>query len=182
MWASRSKWPNHPHQADRHQQGAPLSHNLPPQGEAGGRVRQTHFRSPSPAPSSTSSLQQHAPPPPYAPQGRKNGEGGEETGQGGKGRTKGGNRTGQTALAENSAERRRRRRKGKRERIIVVEAPVRPADAHPSEHKSVLESANPTWTRSAHLDAPGQRHGQQPVSGTADPRSSQTGQVIQGLR
>ena len=32
------------------------------------------------------------------------------------------------------------------------------------------------------LDAPGQRHGQQPISGTADPRSSQTGQVIQGLR
>ena len=29
---------------------------------------------------------------------------------------------------------------------------------------------------------PGQRHGQQPVSGTADPRSSQTGQVIRGLR
>ena len=28
----------------------------------------------------------------------------------------------------------------------------------------------------------GQRHGQQPVSGTADPRSSPTGQVIRGLR
>ena len=31
------------------------------------------------------------------------------------------------------------------------------------------QSANPAWTRSVHLDAPGQRHGQQPVSGTADP-------------
>ena len=40
-------------------------------------------QSPSPAPSSTPSLQQHAPPPPpNAPQGRKNGEGGEETAQG----------------------------------------------------------------------------------------------------
>ena len=29
--------------------------------------------------------------------------------------------------------------------------------------------ANSAWTRSVHLDAPGQRHGQQPVSGTADP-------------
>ena len=29
--------------------------------------------------------------------------------------------------------------------------------------------------------APGQWHGQQPVSGTADPRSSQTGQVIRGF-
>ena len=57
-------------------------------------------------------------PPPYSnthprhpmPQ---NGEGGEETGLGGKGRTKEGDRTGQTALAENGAERRRRTRKGK---------------------------------------------------------------------
>ena len=40
----------------------------------------------------------------------------------------------------------------------------------------------PAWTRRVHLDAPGHRHGQQPVSGTANPRSSQTGQVIRGLR
>ena len=33
-----------------------------------------------------------------------------------------------------------------------------------------------------HVDAPGQRHGQKPVSGMANPRSSQTGQVIRGLR
>ena len=63
--------------------------------------------------------------------------------------------------------------KEKRERIIVVvRSPCQenyPADAHPSVLKSVLESANPAWTRSVHLDAPGQRHGQQPVSGTADP-------------
>ena len=56
--------------------------------------------------------------------------------------------------------------------ISVVRSPCQenyPADAHPSAHKSVLESANPAWTRSVHLDAPGQRHGQQRVSGTADP-------------
>ena len=55
---------------------------------------------------------------------------------------------------------------------MVVRSPCQenyPADAHPSTLKSVLESANPTWTRSVHVDAPGQRHGQQPVSGTADP-------------
>ena len=61
----------------------------------------------------------------------------------------------------------------KRERIIVVvRSPCQenyPADAHTSAHKSVLELANPAWTWSVHLDAPGQRHGQQPVSGTADP-------------
>ena len=62
--------------------------------------------------------------------------------------------------------------KDKRERIIVVvKSPCQenyPADAHPSAHKSVLESANPAWTRSVHLDAPGQPHGQQLVSRTAD--------------
>ena len=54
--------------------------------------------------------------------------------------------------------------KEKRERIIVVvRSPCQenyPADAHPSALKSVLESANPAWTWSVHLDAPGQRHGQ----------------------
>ena len=44
-----------------------------------------------------------------------------------------------------------------------------PADAHPSSHKAALESTNPAWARSGHVDAPGQRHRQQPVSGTADP-------------
>ena len=61
----------------------------------------------------------------------------------------------------------------KRDRIIVVvRSPCQekdPADAHTSAHKSMLESANPAGTRSVHLDAPGQWHGQQPVSGRADP-------------
>ena len=55
---------------------------------------------------------------------------------------------------------------------MVVRSPCQenhPADAHLSAHKSVLESANPAWTWSVHLDAPGQRHGHWPVSGTADP-------------
>ena len=68
------------------------------------------------------------------------------------------------------------RTKGK-ESLWLLEAHVKknilenyPADAHPSTHKSVLVSANPAWTRSVHLDAPGQWHGQQPaVSGIADP-------------
>ena len=56
--------------------------------------------------------------------------------------------------------------KYKRERIIVGgRSPCQdnyPADAHSGAHKSVLESANPVWTWGVHLDAPGQRHGQQP--------------------
>ena len=54
--------------------------------------------------------------------------------------------------------------KDKRQRIIVVvRSPCQEhysADAHPSAHKSVLESANPRI--GVHLDAPGQRYGQQP--------------------
>ena len=45
-------------------------------------------------------------------------------------------------------------------------ASVNHQDPPPPPLKSVLESANPAWTRSVHLDAPGQQHGQQPVSGT----------------
>ena len=52
-----------------------------------------------------------------------------------------------------------------KESLWLLEAPVR---------KMVLQMQycsrqTPAWTQSVHLDAPGQRHGQQPVSGTADP-------------
>ena len=74
--------------------------------------------------------------------------------------------------------------KDKRERSIVVVRSLRqendPADAHPSAHKSVLESANPrmdsecasgcTWS-TAQATAP---------LWDSRPRSSQAGQVIQG--
>ena len=38
---------------------------------------------------------------------------------------------------------------------MVVRSPYQenyPADAHPNAHKSVLESANPAWTRSVHVE------------------------------
>ena len=86
-------------------------------------------------------------PPGNAPQGRKNREGGEETGQGE--RDEQGEMTGQgrprSSKTVQSAE--GGEGKEKRERIIVVvTSPCQerdPADAHPSVHKSVLESANP---------------------------------------
>ena len=56
--------------------------------------------------------------------------------------------------------------------IVVVRSPCQendPADAHTNAHKAVLEPANPAWTWSMHLDAPGQRHRQQPIFGTANP-------------
>ena len=40
---------------------------------------------------------------------------------------------------------------------------------HSGVHRSGLEPANPTWTWSVHLDVPGQRHGQWPISGTGQP-------------
>ena len=110
-------------------------------------MRRTHSHSPSPAPSSTPSLQQHAPPPPNAPQGRKNGEGREETGQGERGEPRrvtgqGRPRSPKTVQSAEGGE-----GKDKRERIIVVvRSPCQEnysADAHPSAHKSVLGPANP---------------------------------------
>ena len=91
----------------------------------------------------------------------------------GKGQTRGGNKTGQTALAENGAERRRRRRKRQKGKnhcgCLKPPSGKLSCTCTPSAHKSGLESANPAWTRSVHLDAPGQWHGQQPVSRIADP-------------
>ena len=52
----------------------------------------------------------------------------------------------------------------------------------PARTRQCWSRQTPAWTRSVHLDAPGQRHGQRPISRTADLRSSQTGQVIRGLR
>ena len=54
----------------------------------------------------------------------------------------------------------------------LLEAPVRKMilQMHPPARSSQCWSRQtPAWTRSVHLDAPGQRHGQQPVSGTANP-------------
>ena len=39
----------------------------------------------------------------------------------------------------------------------------------PARSSQCWSRQTPAWTWSVHLDAPGQRHGQQPVSGTADP-------------
>ena len=66
----------------------------------------------------------------------------------------------------------------------LLEAPVRKMilQMHtPARTSQCWSRQTPARTRSVHLDAPGQRHGQRPVSRTADPRSSQTGQVIRGL-
>ena len=98
-----------------------------------------------------------APPPPRAWRAKETGQGERET-QGevtGQGRPR-------SPKMVHSAE--RGKGKDKREKIIVVvRSPCQEtytADAHTSTHKSVLQSANPAWTRSVHLDAPGQWHGQ----------------------
>ena len=77
--------------------------------------------------------------------------------------------------------------KEKRERIIVVvRSPCQEndhADAHPSAHKSVLAVGKPPHGLGVCIWMPlVTGTGNSPVSGTADPRSSQTGQVIRGLR
>ena len=53
----------------------------------------------------------------------------------------------------------------------------------PSALEPVLESANPRIDSECASGCPwSTARGNSPVSGTADPRSSQTGQVIRGLR
>ena len=66
--------------------------------------------------------------------------------------------------------------------VVVVTCPCQEncADAHTCAHWSVLESASPAWTRRVYVDAPGQRHGQWPVSGTADPRVVKQGKSSRG--
>ena len=111
------------------------------------------------------------PSPPFIPQDRTNMEDPEETGHGKRGTQ--GEVTGKGRPRSPKTVQSQREAKDKRKRfIVVVRSPCQeddPTDAHTSANKSVLELANPAWIRSVHLDAPGQRHGQQPVSGTAEP-------------
>ena len=89
-------------------------------------MRQTHSHSPSPAPSSTHTPQQHAPPPSNAPQGRKNMEGPEETGHGE--RDKQGEITGQgkhTRRKQCRAQKEERERAKGKESLWLLEAPIR---------------------------------------------------------
>ena len=58
--------------------------------------------------------------------------------------------------------------------ICCPEPPAPPSQMQMQTHTPARTSQcwsrqTPAWTRSVHLDAPGQRHGQQPVSGKADP-------------
>ena len=150
------------------------------------RLRLCRVFSSCPLPPSTSSLQQHAPPPPYAPQGRKNGEGGEETGQGerdeprrvtGQGRPRS-PKTVQSAEGEQGKEKRERT-------IVVVRSPCQenyPADAHPSALKSVLESANPRMDSGCASGCTWSTARATARLRDSRPWSSQTGQVIQGPR
>ena len=173
MWASRSKWPKPPTPSTPTPTRSPLEPQSPSSRGRRGQGETNPLPLPLPRPLLYPFPTATRTPATQCPQGRKNGEGREQTGQGerdeprrvtGQGRPRS-PKTVQNAEGEEGKE--------KQERIIVVvRSPCQenyPADAHPSVHKSVLESANPAWTRSVHLDAPGQRHGQQPVSGTADP-------------
>ena len=107
------------------------------------------------------------------------------------GKGKGTNQGGQQDRADRArrkwcrAQKENKERKNGKESLWLLEAPVRKIILRmhtPARSTQCWSRQTPAWTRSVHLDAPGQRHGQQPFSGTADPRSSQTGQFIQGLR
>ena len=144
MWASRSKWPKLPTPSPPTPTRSPLEPGSP--SSRGRRGQGETNPVPLPLPRPLLSRQQHAPPPPNAPQGRQNGEGGEETGQGERDvstRVTGQGRPCSPKTVQSAEE----QGKEKRERIIVVvRSPYQendPADAHPSALKSVLELANP---------------------------------------
>ena len=181
MWASRSKWPKPPTPSTP----TPTRSSLL-KGKEGAGCDEPTPTPPPPPPPLPHPYSSTLPRNPMPPLGRKNGEGGEEIGQGerdehrevtGQGRP----RSPKTVQSAEGGE-----GKDKRERIVVVvRSPCQenyPAHAHPSAHKSVLESANPAWTRRVHLDAPGQRHGQQPVSApTGLPAPNRPPTVVQPL-
>ena len=170
MWARRSKWPKPPTPSTPTPTRSPLEPGSPSSRGRTGQGETNPLPLPLPRPLLYLLPRATRSPATQCPPGQQEWRGRGRNWAGGKGRTKEGNRTGQTALAENGAERRGRRRKGKpgKNHCGICKENY-PADAHPSALKSVLESANPASTRSVHLDAPGQRHGQQLVSGTADP-------------
>ena len=156
----------------------------PPQGKEGAGCDEPTSPPPPPPPPLPPPYSNTHPRPPNAPQGRKNGEGGEETGHGerdeqrrvtGQGRPRS-PQTVQSAEGEEGKE--------KRERIIlVVRSPCQenhPADAHPSALSAGVGkpsmdfecASGCTWSTA------------QATARLRDSRpwNSQTGQVIQGQR
>ena len=148
-----------------------MSQDLPPQGEGGDRVQQTHYHSSSPAPSSTHS--NTSSPATQCPPGEKEFGGPRGNWAWGKGGTRGDNRTGQTALAENGAERRRRRRKGhKGKNHGGCQKPLSGKLSRRCTPQRTQVSAGvgkPSTDSECASGCTGQWHGQQPVSRTADP-------------
>ena len=167
----------------------PLSLDLPPQGEQGGRERRTNSHSRSPTPSSTPSLQLHAHPPPYAPQGGQNGEGGEETGLRERDEPRrvpgqGKDRADRTRRKQCRAQKENNERKNGKESLWLLEAPVRKIIVQ--MHTRVRSSQCWSWQTQHGLGVCIWMYlvngtGNSPSPGSR-PWSSQTGQVIQGLR
>ena len=173
MWASTSKWPKPSTPSTPTPTRSPLEPGSPSSRGRRGQGETNPLPLPLPRPLLYPLPTATRTPATQCPPGQKEWRGRGRNWAGGKGRTKEGNRTGRPRSPKTVQSAEGEEGKEKRERIIVVvRSPCQenyPADAHPSAHKSVLESANPAWTRSVHLDTPGQRHGQQPVSGTAGP-------------
>ena len=186
MWASRSKWPK-----PRTPRASTLTRSPLELGSPSSRGRRglgaTHplpLLLPRPLlyplPTATRSPATQCPP------GQKEWRGWRRNWAGGKGRTKGGDRTGQIALAENGAERRRRRRKGNKGRnhcgckkplsgklscrCTPQRAQVSAGVGKPSmDSECASECTWSTARATARLR-------------DSRPWSSQTGQAIQGLR
>ena len=137
MWASRSKWPKPPTPSTPTQTRSPVEPGSPSSRGRRGQGATHPLPLPLPCPllyplpTAT-----HTSPPPNAPQGRKNGEGGEETGQGERDEQMEvtGQRTPHTPCREQKEA--KERTQGK-ESLWLLEAPVR---------KSILQMHTPART------------------------------------
>ena len=113
MWASRSKWPKPPTPSTPTPTRSPLELGSPSSRGTRGQGETKPLPLPLPHPLLYPLPTATRTPATQCPPGQTKGRGRGRNWAGGKGRTKEGNRTGQTALAENGAEHRRRTRKGK---------------------------------------------------------------------
>ena len=152
------------------------------------RVR-THSHFLSPTPSFTPSLQQHAPPSTQCPPGQTKWRGRGRNWAGGKGErdepmrvSRQGRPRSPKTVQSAEGEQGKEKREGI---IVVVRSPCQkncPADAHPSALESVLESANPRMDSECASGCTWSTARATARLWDGRPGSSQTGQVIRGLR
>ena len=170
MWASRSKWPKPPTPSTPIPTRSPLE---PGSSSTRGRRGQGATNPPPPTPPPplpaphSNTLPRH----PMPPMAERIGRAQRKLGMG-KGTNKGRSqdRADRARQKQCRAQKEENERTKGKESVRLLEAPVRKKSCRCTPQRAqVSAGVGKPGMDSVHLDAPGQRHGQQPVSGTADP-------------